>query len=265
VTVPDNLLLEPAASFTVEGLVFSTATQNPLCAAVIGKDNNTGYSLELCPGSPTGARLNASGSYGLVSGGVIPSNRWVHVAAVYDAVVQGARLYIDGQFVSGVGGVAAPSFGAGTLFMGARDGTFSMYGAIDEVRLWSIARTTAAIQADMRRTLTGGEIGLAGLWSFDAGSGAVAADSTINGLNGTLVNSPLWVPDAPRGITDLAVSVVSTGLARRSPCPGRPRGTTATSASSTARPIPCAGRPSRWPRSRPSPSRTTRWTSSRTP
>lgn len=214
VTVPDNLLLEPAVSFTVEGLVFTTSAVNGLCPSIINKDSPGGYALEICPTGPASnqARFNIAGNFGLLTSPAIPMNRWVHVAAVFDATQSGARLYIDGQFAAGVGGVGARTFGSALLFLGNRDGVYSMQGAIDEVRLWGIARTTAAIQADMRRTLVGNEAGLIGLWSFDAGSGTTAADSTLNALDGTLVNSPLWVPDAPRAVSDLSASLVSTGL-----------------------------------------------------
>ncbi|MBI5595921.1 MAG: VCBS repeat-containing protein [Elusimicrobia bacterium] len=209
----DDALLEPAGSFTVEGLVFTTSAVNGLCPSIINKDSQNGYALEVCPTGPStnNARFNFGGTFGVVTSADIPMNRWVHVAGVYDAAVSGARLYVNGQFAGGAGGVPTPAFASALLYLGNRDAGFSMQGAIDEVRLWNIARTTAAIQADMFKS-TGPTTGLVGLWHFDEGSGTTAADASGNGLDGTLVNSPLWVPDSPRAITDLAVSVVSTGL-----------------------------------------------------
>jgi hypothetical protein len=40
-------------------------------------------------------------------------------------------------------------------------------GAIDEVRIWSIARSQADIQSTMNTTLTGSEPGLVGYWKLD--------------------------------------------------------------------------------------------------
>lgn len=42
-------------------------------------------------------------------------------------------------------------------------------GRLDEVRLWSVARTADDIRADMDRALRGDEPGLRALWNFDAG------------------------------------------------------------------------------------------------
>jgi hypothetical protein len=41
-------------------------------------------------------------------------------------------------------------------------------GAIDEVRIWNVARTQAEIQANMSQPLSGSEIGLIGYWQFNA-------------------------------------------------------------------------------------------------
>ena len=44
-------------------------------------------------------------------------------------------------------------------------------GQLDEVRVWSVARSEAQVRAAMGQRLSGNEVGLVGLWNFDAGDG----------------------------------------------------------------------------------------------
>ncbi|MFK5971063.1 MAG: hypothetical protein QM487_13225 [Candidatus Marithrix sp.] len=53
--------------------------------------------------------------------------------------------------------IAMPNHGESTNY-------FS--GEIDEVRIWSVARSQAEIQASMNSTLTGSESGLAAYYNF---------------------------------------------------------------------------------------------------
>ena len=81
-------------------------------------------------------------------------------------------------------------------------GWYSFSGQIDEVRVWSVARTSNEICANMYRSLTGSEPSLIGYWRLDEGAGQLAADSSPKGNDGTLgangdpagdANDPLWV------------------------------------------------------------------------
>ena len=58
-------------------------------------------------------------------------------------------------------------------------------GAIDEVRIWNVARTDADIQHDYERILQGNETGLVGYWRFEETEGEVyknTADRTNDGI-----------------------------------------------------------------------------------
>ena len=57
------------------------------------------------------------------------------------------------------------------------------WNAIDEVRLWTSARTQAEVQANMCSALTGAEADLQGYWSFESS----AADEGPNSLGGTIM------------------------------------------------------------------------------
>ena len=70
---------------------------------------------------------------------------------------------------------------------------------VDEVRIWSVARTAAQIAASKNIEITGAQAGLMGRWGLNEGSGTSAADSSGNGITGTLVGTPTpsWVAGFP--------------------------------------------------------------------
>jgi hypothetical protein len=83
-------------------------------------------------------------------------------------------------------------------------------GAIDEVRIWAVARSQAEIQSTMDRYLCGDEQGLRAYWSFDEGQGQVLHDTL--GPNDGVIVGPAWVPGVeldrsqgcPKMLNDLA-------------------------------------------------------------
>lgn len=125
--------------------------------------------------------------------------RWHHMAAVSGS--GGMRFYFDGVLVGS--DAYAGSFadlGRGTrAFLGRStwEANSAFRGALDEVRLWSVARSAEEVRADMGRALHGDESGLAGLWNFDAGD---ARDGSSHGHDGTLRDGarcePLFYPGA---------------------------------------------------------------------
>ena len=81
---------------------------------------------------------------------------------------------------------------------GALDATRDPFdGLIDDVRVWSVARSSAALAGDHDVTLTGTEAGLVGYWRLDEGAGAGAGDSTTAGNTLSLVGPPGWSPIPP--------------------------------------------------------------------
>lgn len=112
----------------------------------------------------------------------IARGEWHHVAATYDGTTW--RLYLDGELDGEAAANATPRadsvhpFAIGTAI--ASDGVPHgfLQGAVDELRVWSRARTADEIADGMFRTIAMGE-GLVARWSFDTGGAdpAVAADS----------------------------------------------------------------------------------------
>lgn len=136
------------------------------------------------------------GSGGVLIDAGMLANTWYHLAFTFDGSNQ--IIYVDGNLVATV-----PT--TGTLFqvvtdyvltIGARNSGDSQYvsGMLDEVRVWSDARTQSEIQASMNGILSGGEAGLVGYWNFNDGS---ATDITGNGADGSLVGDAYIAVDAP--------------------------------------------------------------------
>src|SRR5262249_12628960 len=110
------------------------------------------------------------------------------------------------DFVIYVDGTAASTFtatsdlvhvGTQQVRIGNRESDNSFFdGMIDEVRLWSIARSAADIQCDRSRRIEPDHpdyAALTALWRFDEASGTTATDQKLL-HDGTLVNSPSRVP-----------------------------------------------------------------------
>ena len=70
-------------------------------------------------------------------------------------------------------------------------------GGLDELRLWSVARTASELQATLTTELTGSELGLRGYWRFNEGSGPTVAGDGPADQPMTHTNGPLWVAGGP--------------------------------------------------------------------
>jgi hypothetical protein len=118
-------------------------------------------------------------------------NAWHHWAGTYNATNRLRCLYRDGVLMAS--NVAAQAFeGSGPLRIGGEPfaDPASFAGAIDDVRIWNVARSEAEVAAHMSYPLTGAEPNLLAYWKFDEAGGADAFDATTNGYNGTLINGP---------------------------------------------------------------------------
>jgi hypothetical protein len=148
-------------------------------------------------------------SFGLTAGGnylelhvpVSPANftdgNWHHVAAVYNGT--SSVLYMDGTQIGSTNLSGNISFAGNQNEIGANNGQSEFFnGAIDEVRLWSAARSQSQISQNMNLVSTGINADLQAYWRFSEGAGIAAADSSGNGRGGTLKNGAAWfAPGAP--------------------------------------------------------------------
>lgn len=99
----------------------------------------------------------------------IGDGRWHHLAATFEGGSGQCSLFVDGA-PEGQKVMLVDTVKGGTAWIGSwvPQGKTAT-GAIDEVRIWSVARTQAQLQADMSRRLGGAEPGLVAYFGMNAG------------------------------------------------------------------------------------------------
>jgi subtilase family serine protease len=138
-----------------------------------------------------------TGSQGVeTTAGTVQVGQWIHVAGVIDRATGQVRLYVNGQQVGASAVQTAPAnsyanpLQIGRAFEGYDDQA-GLFGAIDEVRLWSRARTQVEIDAARNRALDATELAdgnLALYLPFNEGTGRTTTDPRAGGSVGTLRN-----------------------------------------------------------------------------
>lgn len=151
--------------------------------------------------------VDNGGGFRVVNGATtVPLNTWTHLAGVWNGSV--LTVYINGV-PDGTAAVAGGAFNATTnpVRIGASLLSESWDGKLDDVRIWSTARTATDISTFMSGCLPGTTPGLLALYNFEEGAGISVADLTGHGYNGTLISSPTWTTGL--GCTTLPVNFVS--------------------------------------------------------
>jgi hypothetical protein len=206
VFVEDSDSLDVTGPLTVEAWVKPEAgIQEKWLNFIVSKQmSGTGYTLLSSGFEDNHFYFEAGEAYvSAVSASQTPLDQWVHVAGVWEAGE--LRIYVGGQLDGVQASPNVPEANELPLWIGASPfgGDTNWRGAIDEVRVWGVARTEAEIQWDMFHPLPGSEPGLRAYWNFDEGTGQVLHD-LANGNHGRLGESwesdgfdPEWVPGVP--------------------------------------------------------------------
>ena len=128
--------------------------------------------------------------------GSIPFDTWTHVAGTYDG--SNIKIYIDGELEGTQPCSETINISPIDLRIGGHMEGSNRYwnGVIDEVRLWSTARSQDQIQAFMANPLDGSEDGLIALWRMEEGAGSNVHDITENGHDGNAIGCQ-WVEGYP--------------------------------------------------------------------
>ena len=200
VEVPSGLSFSSTSAITIEGWVyprsFNSASPDNNISNVAGYtdasalvrigdaiiDNNQLQFVLF-----TSDRLNSNAR--------LSTNTWYHFAAVFDG--SKSYLYINGKLDNSMATSANNFTSSGSFILGGVDGTSrALDGLMDELKIWSTARTASEIRTDMMRTLSGSETGLLAYYRFDQADGTTLYDYSSNGYDATLNNmdgSTDWV------------------------------------------------------------------------
>lgn len=122
------------------------------------------------------------------------ANKWLHIALVFKSG-EYIKLLINGEVKSSLETdiplQMQPDIATPTYFGYSEIDASYLDGKIDEVRIWSVARTETQINDNKNVKLKGNEIGLVSYWRLDEGTGTTAGDSASSN-NGTITGAS-WV------------------------------------------------------------------------
>jgi len=143
---------------------------------------------------------------------------WNHVAVTYNGTCW--TLYVNGVDDTDTPNqcpAATPRsdnsapLGIATAFTSTPTAAGFFGGQMDEVRIWSYARSQAQILATKNQQV-GTDTGLLGAWAFNEATGTTAADTAGTNNQGTLTGSPTWVTGAANVVDLGPTSCVNTPL-----------------------------------------------------
>jgi len=149
-------------------------------------DDNDAFEGDDCPSSNT-----------LCVGVTQSAGASVHVAVV----VQGTAmtLYLNGNAVGTEVASSPPTFAGDLWILGSETdgggfGADGFIGLLDEVRVWTQARSTADIQCTMNWALTGTESGLYARWAMDENAFSLDAADSAGSFDADFFGDPDFVP-----------------------------------------------------------------------
>ncbi len=118
-------------------------------------------------------------------------DQWVHLAFVSDGSSFKA-IYINGELAASGSEASAPN-GLSKLTIGGMVGGNAFNGAVDEFRIWNVARTGDEIRSSMfRRSPRGSEVSrVVGWWRMDENTGTSSRDAAKNRVL-TLTAPTMW-------------------------------------------------------------------------
>ncbi|MGH9399997.1 MAG: LamG domain-containing protein [Thermoanaerobaculia bacterium] len=186
VEIPHNAALNPTSAFTFEAWV-SVTDANGVCSSIAGKGYSTAWWVGIC-GTTLRSYLQGGGSRR--DGGTLDAG-WNHIAITYDGTT---RLhYINGEIVGTFPDTGPLTTNSSPVRIASDvNWVYTPAGAMNEVRLWNVARTTGEIRGTINVPMTTATPGLVAVWSLNAsGNDALATYSgTLNGATAFLTFPP---------------------------------------------------------------------------
>lgn len=204
VSITDAAALKPTGNFTVEmwvkiptsgvssAMMFQSFSQNTNYAGFYLFCNGSDK-FEFVMGQNTGTVENTNWKRSITTAS-INTGIWVHIAVTYDG--SNIKQYINGFLDTTTAWTNNAAYAATNYVrIGCYNtsGTNSLFldASIDEVRMWSTARTQAEIQANMFRDVTG-DTNLIDSWKLNNDY-----TSTSGSNNGTAIGTPTFSTTVP--------------------------------------------------------------------
>ena len=142
------------------------------------------------------AEIKINGNHINTNNGSIPYNKWNHIAFTFEKGNGGnngiCRGYVNGEIVYVKTDVAPDPISITTtngFIIGAEpwggSNLFPVFGKLDELRVWNVARSIEEIRENIYHTLSGSETGLVSYWQCNEGAGEWIYDR-ISSNNGWL-------------------------------------------------------------------------------
>ena len=184
--------------------------------AMVGflQDNGSferGWDLELRDDKKFAFALKTEGNSSLTyleTGNTFEENQWYHIAGVYDGTEQ--KIYVNGVLeATATSQSGAIDYADSWLALGMYkddNENFSIDGTVDEVRIWSTAKTEEEIRASMCAKLSGNEDNLVAYYRLDNLAGEEIRDYGPNNLTGQMQN---MAPATARVISGAALGDAS--------------------------------------------------------
>jgi len=157
--------------------------------------------------------------YSIVDSVILNRKTWYHIATTFDGT--NYRLFVNGEEVHNTTNFAGktpyptPVRFIGGAHVGYQRGRF--FGKIDEVRMWSVAKTQVEIQEKMNDQLTGNESDLVAYYPMDIDNQYVL-DRSGNNYHGTMigpvVKSTYFSDECPKpdGTMDCPYPTIASAL-----------------------------------------------------
>jgi hypothetical protein len=173
--------LNPTVTITIEAWVALTATtaQGQSCRSVIGKDYHTAWWVGVC-GNTLRSYLKGDASFR--DGGNVPNIQWTHIAVTYDGANR--YHYINGELIATFAETGPlPTNSANVRIASDVSWDFQPQGDLNEIRLWSVARTIDQIRGSINVPIATAQPGLVSVWPFGG------PNDVVGGHNGVAVGS----------------------------------------------------------------------------
>jgi hypothetical protein len=225
VRVPHSAALNPTSAFTFEAWV--SITNNPAgedCRSIAGKNYQQAWWVGLCTvgGKPT-LRSYLKGGTSSRNGGQIEPGRWTHVAVVFNGTHR--RHFINGELAAEFAETGPLTTSASEMRIGSDVlWEFTPSGAIDEVRLWNVARTQAQIRANLSSQITAPQAGLVSVWAFNGNANDVVGthEGSLQGAGVGFLTFPVALNCGAGTVTSLCLldRFQITTRWRTNPAPG---------------------------------------------